>query len=231
MPKKPRGDPINNLPSSREGFRKSKDFILESLLTPYHFIPTDVEACGLFNGRDLIFRRNQVVNLQSINSWKSKHMRRIKALEKPVRIISKRVGGIDRRIELFSPEQTEPLPVLVASREAGIPSNEFGNVEIDAIPESAVLVETSDIGMGIRVCKTLGILYSRCQKGWKRRAPNYVGIVVLQEDEARVREALAEEISRSEINELKSRNDAALAIWKVLLRRIDAEFYIQTKVH
>ena len=233
MPKKTRPNAesaIDNLPTSLLGFKSSKEFILESLLTPYHFIPQTVEACGIFNGRDLIFRRSQVVDLLSRQSWRAKHMRSAKEGEKPTRIIRKRVGGIERTIELFAMDQTEPLPILVASAQAGIPSNEYGNVEYERIPENAVLVESNNLPLAMRICRTLGFPFSRCQRGWKRRSPNFVGVVVLKEHESAIREALLKESEKQDEIERKSSSEAALSIWKVLLRRIEAEFYIRTKL-
>lgn len=228
--KRPVEAEVMNLPASREGFRKNKNYILDSLLTPYDFVPQEVEPCGLFNGRDLIFRRHEVTRLESSNSWKSKHMRMIKEGERPIRVIRREVGGTTRTIELFALNQTEPLPILIASTEAGIPANEFGNVEFDRIPENSILVETDEVPLAIRVCRKLRIVYARCQKGWKRKTPNYIGLVVLKGDESNFKEALRAELDKEQEAEKKAKTDAALSIWKVLLRRIDAEYYITTNL-
>ena len=135
-----------------------------------------------------------------------------------------------RTIELFALNQTKPLPTLIASAEAGIPANDFGNVEFERIPENSILVETNEVSLAIRVCRKLRIVYARCQKGWRRKTPNYIGLVVLKADESNFREALQAELVKEHEAEEKAKTDAALSIWKVLLRRIDAEYYITTNL-
>jgi hypothetical protein len=53
---------------------------------------------------------------------------------------------------------------------------------------------------------------------------------VLVQDQERVRTAIHELESLSEEKEKKARDDAALAIWRTLLRAIKAEYYIRTVI-
>jgi hypothetical protein len=231
MPKRKDIEPAETLPSTVQAYKKSPRYILESILTPYDYLPDDVKILGLFQANDPVYLRSQIVRLESRNTWRHTHMRRIKAEERPKRVISRNVGAIQRSIELFSFDQTEPLENLIASQEKGIPSNEYGNVEFDRVPQNAVIIETPDIARAIRICRAIkNLAWCRCQNGWRRRSPNYIGIVVLKEDEERVRTALQSAENESRENEKKARDAAALAIWRVLTQRMKAEYYIRNVI-
>lgn len=231
MSKRRREPEGNELPVSVQGYKRSEKYIIESLLTPYDWLPENPRVIGLFRAEDPVYLRREVVRLNSASTWKNSHMRQIKENEKPLRVISRNVGGIQRTVELFSFDQTEPLEQLVASKEAGIPANEFGNVENNRIPENCVLIKADDITALIRICKGMKDLrWCRCQDGWRRRQPNYVGLVVLKEDEDRVRQALHEAVHATAAAEQRARAEAAKAIWRVLLQRMKAEYYIKTVI-
>ena len=230
MSKRERDHPGDLLPSSRQAFKKSK-YILESMLTPYMFVPHGVEPIGIFEGDDQIYLRSKVKELRSRHSWRHKYMRAILSNEKPTRVISRQVGGVSRSVELFSLEQTEPLQNLIASEEAGIPVNEYGNVDSDFIPQNAVLIETKDINLAIRELKRQpDLVWCRCQNGWKRKQPNFVGIVVLASDEDSVRAMISSAEEALFAKDLEARTDAAMAVWRVLIQRMKAEYYIQTVI-
>lgn len=229
--KRIKSESSTGIPSTVLGFKQSSVYIIESLLTPYDYILPGTDPIGLFNGQEIIYARTNVLTLKSKHSWKTSHNRQILQDQKPVRVISRDVGGVQRTIDLFSIDQTEPLENLVASLERGIPANEYGNVEIDRVPENAILVESSDINIAIRACKSIpGLAWCKCQNGWKRRQPVFAGVVVLVQDQERVRTAIHELESLSEEKEKKARDDAALAIWRTLLRAIKAEYYIRTVI-
>ena len=223
--------PLSGLPSTRAGFKRSTVYILDSQLTSYDYLPDTVVPCGMFNGQEFVYLRSNVVRLKSKQSWRDKHLRQIIAAEKPLRVISRDVGGVARTLDLYSEDQTEPMPNLVASAEHGIPTNEFGCVESSRIPDNAALVEVADLAIAIRVCKGMpGLVWCRCQSGWKRRMPVFSGVVVLKDQEPAVRAAIEAETRRIEDDSLRANEEAALATWRVLLRRIKAEFYIQTVI-
>ena len=218
----------SSLPATIQGYKKSKKYITESLLTPYDFIPDNVRMIGVFRSEDPVYLRSQVIRLESRNTWRHSHMRKLKPSARPVRVISRNVGGIQRSIELFSFDQTEPLEQLVASRERGIPANDYGNVQFDHLPENAALIETTDLPRAMWICRGIrNLAWCRCQNGWRRKTPNYVGIVVLCEDETRVRAELQQAEQDEVKSEKQARDNAALSIWRVLIQRIKAEFYIQ----
>jgi hypothetical protein len=220
-----------DLPTTVQGYKKSEKYIIDSLLTPYDWVPDNIKVVGLFRAEDPVYLRKDIFRLNSASTWRYSHMRQIMKDQKPLRVISRNVGGIQRTIELFSCEQTEPLAHLIASKEAGIPVNDFGNVEYDRIPENCGVIETNDITSLIRICKTMKDLrWCRCQNGWRRRQPNYIGVVVLKEDADLVRGALHASASASAAAEERSRNEAAMAIWRVLIQRIKAEYYIKTVI-
>lgn len=230
MSKRDRDDPSGLLPSSRQAFKKSK-FILESMLTPYMCVPHDVEPIGLFEGDDQIYLRSKVKELRSRHSWRYKFMRGVLPDESPIRVIRRQVGGVTRSVELFAIEQTQPLQNLVASVEAGIPVNEYGNVDSSFIPPNAVLIETSDINTAIREVKRHpDLVWCRCQNGWKRKQPKLVGIVVLARDEDSVRAMISSAEEALHAKDVKSRTDAALTVWRTLVQRMKAEYYIQTVI-
>jgi hypothetical protein len=231
MPKRKKLSDEDLLPTTIQAYKKSSKYIVESLLTPYDFVPENAKVVGFLNSDDPVYKRSQIVRLESRNTWRHTHMRRIKADERPLRVISRHVGGISRTIELFSFDQTEPLENLVASSQHGIPANEYGNVEFDRIPENSVLIETSDILRAMRICRGIrGLPWCRCQNGWRRRNPNYVGIVVLKQDEESVRNALRQADDGRSESQKKAREDAAIAIWRVLIQRMKAEYYIRNVI-
>ena len=217
------------VPTSVAGFKQSSKFILESQLTPYDYIPPHVEARGLFQGGEPFYDRAEIIHLRSTAQWRNKFNRSIREGEKPQRVISREVGGIQRTIELYSETQTEPWKNVIASSEHGIPTNDYGNVEIDRIPENAVLIPCSDMTLAIRVCKGMkDTPWCRCQSGWKRKSPVYAGIVVLVADYERVHEAINEEYMRELKVEEKAKQAATMTLWRLLIRRMQAEWYIKS---
>jgi hypothetical protein len=201
------------------------------MLTPYMFVPQGVEPIGLFEGDDQIYLRSKVKELRSRHSWRYKFMRGILPEESPTRVISRQVGAVSRSVELFAIEQTQRLQNLAASVEAGIPVNEYGNVDFSFIPPNAVLIETTDINSAIREVKRHPeLVWCRCQNGWKRKQPNFVGLVVLARDEDSVRAMIRSAEDALHAKDVKARTDAALTVWRVLVQRMKAEYYIQTVI-
>lgn len=222
-------DTASGLPETVAGFKKSKDYILESLLTSYDLVESEAKPCGLFRGQDLVFHRSDVKVLHSKQTWDGRMSRSIKTGEIPARVISRTVGGVARTLELYSFEQTEPLRNLVASIEHGIPANEYGNIDAKRIPGNAKLVPCDNIALCMRVCKSIpGLVWCRCQSGWKRRTPVYIGVVVLVEDYDRVHAKIEEELAEISRSDHAARELAVLAIWRVLFRRMLAEHYIHS---
>ena len=217
---------MNNFPNTISEFKKSKEYILESLLTKYDYIESNVVPCGIFQGRDLVYYRKDVERLRSKSTWSNKLCRDIIKDAKPARVISK--SGVSRPVELFQYKQTELWKNLVASDD--IPVNEFGNVEFARIPTNAGFIACSDIALAIRICKGLSIPWCRCQDGWVRKSPRYVGVVVLESDKDGVETLIAHAISEAAKSEQESRDNAALSVWRVLIRRILAEQYIQKNI-
>jgi hypothetical protein len=221
------------LPSTVAGFKRSHVYILDSLLTPYDFVPTDVKPCGLFQGNELVYYRSDIVRLRSKQSWNTKFSKCITEHQKPTRIIQKDVGGISRTIELFAESQTEPLPNLVASAESGIPTNEYGNVEIGRIPANASLVTVPPdmMSLAVRTCRSMkGLVWCKCQTGWKRKLPVFGGVVVLEKDFDKVTESIQTALNEHFGQEEDEKRKATLALWRVLLRRIGAEWYVRSVV-
>jgi len=217
------------IPNTVAGFKSSTQYIIESLLTRCDFVPANVKPCGLFQGNEQIYRRADVIQLKSASHWRNKFSRDISETERPLRVISREVGGIQRTIELFSHAQTEPLKNLVASVENGIPANEYGNVEIYRIPENASLVECSDISLAVRVCRGLdNLVWCKCQSGWKRKSPVFAGVVVLNSDVTRVHEAINEAYMQQLRSEHEAREKATMTLWRLLIRRMKAEWHIKS---
>jgi hypothetical protein len=220
-----------DFPTTVQGFKRSEKYILESQLTPYDYVSPDARAVGLFRAEDAVYLCKDITKLKSANTWRHTHMRAIKHGESPRRVIRRNVGGLQRAIELFDLNQTEPLEILKASRESGIPVNEYGNVEADRIPDNAVLITVNDIDFASRICRKFkDLVWCRCQDGWRRTKPHYSGIVVLKEDADRIRESIRAAIQDSVDKERKEEDQIALAIWRVLLQRIKAEYYIQKNI-
>ena len=221
----------SGVPSSVAGFKQCKLYILESQLTPYDYIPSDVKARGLFQGTEPFYERQHVVHLRSAAQWRGKYNRSIRDDEKPTRVISRDVAGVQRTIELFADYQTEPWKNVSASKEHGIPTNDYGNVEIDRIPENAVLIPCADIALAIRVCKGIkDLAWCRCQSGWKRKSPVYAGVVVLVNDQERVNNAMNQEYMRELDNQKKAQDVATMSLWRLVIRRMQAEWYIKSVV-
>ncbi len=223
----------SGLPSTYAGFRRSRTYILDSMLTASDYVPPDVLPCGLFQGSELIYRRSDIIPLRSDQGWKSKFSLTVRASERPIRVIQKDVGGVSRTIELFSQVQTQPLPNLVASAVNGIPTNEFGNVEVARIPANASLipVPTESMTMAMRACKALGdVPWCKCQTGWKRKRPVFGGLVVLDRDEEKVGVAIAIALSEQSAKEAEETRQATLSLWRQLFRRISAEWYMRSVV-
>ena len=101
MSKRRREANQDELPTTVQGYKKSSKYIIESLLTPYDYVPETANAIGLFKAEDPVYMRSQVLRLESRNTWRHTHMRKIKGDERPRRVISRNVGGIQRSIELF----------------------------------------------------------------------------------------------------------------------------------
>lgn len=219
------------VPTSVAGFKNSDKYILESQLTRYDYIPPDVKARGLFQGNEPFYERQHVVHLRSAAQWRGKFNRSIREGEKPTRVVSRDVAGIQRTIELFAEHQTEPWKNVSASQEQGIPTNDYGNVEIDRIPENAVLVPCADISLAVRVCKNIpGLPWCRCQSGWKRKSPVYAGVVVLLSDQERVHDAINEEFMKDLRVQQNAKDAATMTLWRLLIRRMQAEWYITSVV-
>lgn len=221
------------LPSTVAGYRRSRTFILDSLLSAYDYIPSEVAPCGIFQGGELVYRRSDIVPLRSSQSWKTKYSRTSRPGERPIRVIQKDVGGVSRTLELYSESQTEPLPHLVASVENGIPTNDFGNVEVDRIPANAVVipVPNESIALAMRACKSLrGVPWCKCQTGWKRKSPVFGGIVVLDRDKELVERAIQSVLGEKASKEADETKQATMLLWRQLLRRIAAEWYMQSVV-
>lgn len=231
MPKRHIDDSEESFPTTRQGFRKSSKYILESMLTSYDYVPETVRPVGLFESTDQVYLRCKIIELKSRNTWRHSHMRLIKKDEKPLRVISRTVGGVQRSVDLFSFEQTEPVGNLVATREAGIPLNQYGNVDIDAIPQNASLIPSSDMTNAIRACKNIPeCIWCRCQDGWRKKKANFVGVVVLDDFASAVQEAINTITNETLEKEERIRTNAALAIWRTLIHRIKAEYYIRTNI-
>lgn len=232
-PKRPRVTSCGpgGVPSNLAGFKRSKEYIVESLLTSTDYIPESAEPIGVYNGNENIYLRSDVSKLRSAQNWKSGYSRKIKDDQRPMRIIQKDIGGVSRTLQLFTYDQTEPLEHLVASAEAGIPTNEYGSVELNLIPDNSVLIACNDISLITKVCRGIeNLIWCKCQSGWKRRQPVYGGVVVLLEDAPRVTDALHAELAKQEKEAERERDEAAWCIWRVLMERIKAEYFIQTVV-
>jgi hypothetical protein len=221
----------SGIPVSVAGFKQSDKYILESQLTPYDYIPSHVTAKGLFQGGEPFYDRTEIVHLFSVAQWRNKFNRSIREGEKPQRVISRDIAGVQRTIELYSEPQTEPWKNVIASSEHGIPTNDYGNVEMDRIPENAVLIPCPDMGLAMRVCKGMRDMpWCRCQSGWKRKSPVYAGIVVLVADYERVQEALNAENLRQVDEEERAKHGATMSLWRLLIRRMQAEWYIKSVI-
>jgi hypothetical protein len=165
----------------------------------------------------------------SKNQWRNQFNRIIKDKERPTRVISRDVGGVQRTIELFSYSQTHPAKNLVASLESGIPTNEYDNVEVSRIPDNANLIECADISLAVRVCKSMpNLVWCKCQSGWKRKTPVFSGVVVLNQDVDRVREAIQDALYQQSEAEKEAKDKATMTLWRLLLRRMKAEWHIQS---
>ena len=227
--KKRRSEPM--IPTSAAGFKQSDQFVLESQLTSYDYLPPNIDAVGLFQGSVPFYERRHVVHLRSASQWKNKFNRSIREGERPMRVISRDVAGVQRTVELFSEIQTEPWRNVIASEELGIPTNEYGNVESDRIPENAVLIPCPDMTLAVQVCKAMKHLaWCRCQSGWKRKSPVYVGIVVLAKDRESVLNAINDANLREREKEKSAQDAASLTLWRLLIRRMQAEWYIKSVV-
>lgn len=218
-----------DLPDTVSEFRKSEKYILESQLTSLDFLHADAVPCGIFKGSDPIYYRTNVSVLRSRAVWDNRFNRSIKKDEKPVRVISRSEG---KTTDLFSVEQTEVFANLIAEN-GNLPTNEYGNVHIDRLPLNTRLItckSDQELKIAIRVCKLNETAWCKGQSGWKRKFPVFAGVVVLEEDFPKISAEIQNQINAKIHAEEESCKNAALAIWKTLISRITAEYYIQTRI-
>lgn len=224
-----------------QSLRSSTEFVLErflrrdeAILPGAQHVRTFTTGKGSNAKEEKVFRRADVVKVQSAESW-HREGRRIKAGEKPLKLVPIRAVTLLRQREvdeleretgekpkqgLYAKYQTEyiiPPPI----QNGVIPKNEYGNIDCfvpSMVPQGAVHIPWPGT---VRICKKLGIDYAEAVTGFefgsKMAVPIIQGVVVAAENEDLVKDAWrAEEAERRKKERLKQEK-RILQTWRKFL--------------
>lgn len=211
-----------------QSLRSSTEFVLERFLRRDEAIRPGAKHVRTFTTgkgnkvkEEKVFRRADVVKVQSAESW-HKEGRRIKVGEAPLKLVPIRAVTLLRKREvdeleretgekpkqgLYARYQTEyiiPPPI----QNGVIPKNEYGNIDCfvpSMVPQGAVHIPWRGT---VRICKKLGVDYAEAVTGFefgsKMAVPIIEGVVVAAENEDLVKDAWrAEEAERRKKEQLK----------------------------
>jgi xeroderma pigmentosum group C-complementing protein len=221
-----------------QSLRTSPEFVLERFLRREEAMRPGAEHVRTFTSgkgpkakEEKVYRRSDVLRCLSAETW-HKEGRRVKAGEKPLKLVPIRAVTLNRQREveeahretgekpkqgLYAINQTEyivPPPI----KDGVIPKNAYGNIDCfvpSMVPKGAAHIPWPGT---VRICKKLGIDYAEAVTGFefgsKMAVPVIQGVVVAAENEALITEAWIEaEAQKREKDRLK-REKQILSTWR-----------------
>ncbi|CAF0992333.1 unnamed protein product [Adineta ricciae] len=203
-------------------------YVLKSKLLKFEGIyPNDTPPIGWFK-EEPIYPRDNIHILRSKQTW-LKEARQVNHGEEPYKIVDGRIKNMDRKmgvttrpeLELFGKWQTSDYVPPVA-KDGIVPCNEYGNVDLfkpEMLPVGCVhIVEPN----AARLCKKLGINYAEAITGFDAHGggshPVIEGIVICQEYEQTLREAIEQQKQIALEKEIKKKEERIYKNWRKLIR-------------
>ena len=241
VPRQPERKDTKEEGDTLQSLRSSADFVLERFLRREEALRPGSEHVRMFtHGKgekakeEKVFLRNDVVPVKTAESW-HKEGRRIQPGETPLKLAPIRAVTLTRKREveeemretgekpmqgLYSVEQTEyiiPPPI----QDGIIPKNAYGNIDCfvpSMVPEGAVHLPYRGT---VKMCKKLEIDFAEAVVGFefgnKRAVPVIQGVVVAQESQQAVLDALQAYEAEQKKKEESKQEKTILGLWRKML--------------
>ncbi|CAG8961627.1 hypothetical protein HYFRA_00006164 [Hymenoscyphus fraxineus] len=226
-----------------QSYKTSTEFVLERHLKREEAIKPGSKHVKMFtikgkgdeaSTQEKVFRRKDVVNCKSMETW-HKEGRAPREGEEPLKRVPYRAATTNRRRELaeaeiatggkvlqglFSREQTDwiiPPPI----EDGIIPKNSFGNIDLyveSMLPKGAVHIPWRGT---VKICKRLGIDYAEAVTGFefghRMAVPVIEGVVVAEEHHSSIMAEWEKDEAERNRKEDEKRQKAAINMWRRML--------------
>ncbi|RYO84157.1 hypothetical protein DL762_005799 [Monosporascus cannonballus] len=241
-PAKPEKKEVKEGEETLQYYKTSKEYVLKRHLKREEALVSGAVPVKVFRNKskgskveeENVYLRKDVVAVKSAETWHKQGRAPLPGVV-PLKHAPYRAATTNRRREiaeaeaatgqkvlqpLYSFDQTDwiiPEPI----KDGVIPKNEYGNIDMFAehmCPEGAVHVPYRGVA---RVCRRLGVDYAEAVVGFefghRMAVPVIQGVVVAEENHARVLEELERDEAERARKEDEKRRRAALAMWRKLL--------------
>lgn len=219
------------LPTSKAQFKFHRVYILDSQLRQDQWVDAKAKAVGLFQGKESIWRREDVSDLRTAAAWRQQG-RLVRDDERPMKVL--------RRDSMFSSKlfgrwQTEELPresikePVVGGPIPGV--NNYGNIEVrQGIPPGTVHVHDEAARMAaLRIGVEFAPAVIDFRKEGGQLKPVFGGCIVWARDEADLREAAEEEkLKLLELQKAK-RLERLRGAWQLLVKKVLLDLYVESR--
>ncbi|CAE6943102.1 RAD4 [Symbiodinium natans] len=223
------------LPGSRAAFRHHRLYVLNSQLKQSQIVQSS-KPIGLFQGKDPIWRREDVKELLTASKWRQQG-RVVRTGERPTKVL--RSNSLFAS-QLFGLWQTEELVVdPEKERAAELPpgfgpiptTNNYGNIEVKhGLPKGTV--HLTDDAVRAAALK-LGVEFAPAVTGFQSERgmlkPTISGCVVWERDAEDVLQAAEEERHRLEQVKEAQKRERFKGAWQLLVKHVLLDLYVEKR--
>ncbi|OLQ06280.1 DNA repair protein complementing XP-C cells-like, partial [Symbiodinium microadriaticum] len=222
------------LPNSRVGFRHHRLYVLNSQLKQSQIVQS-TSPVGLFQGKDPIWRREDVKELLTASKWRQQG-RVIRTGERPTKVLrsnslfSSQLFGLwqtEEHSESFEDRARDFMPGF-----GPIPTtNNYGNIEVkNGLPKGTV--HLTDDGVKEAALK-LGVEFAPAVTGFQSERgvlkPTISGCVVWERDVEDVLRAAEEERDRLEQVKEAQKRERLKGAWQLLVKHVLLDLYVEQR--
>lgn len=222
------------LPNSRVGFRHHRLYVLNSQLKQSQIVQS-TSPVGLFQGKDPIWRREDVKELLTASKWRQQG-RVIRTGERPMKVLrsnslfSSQLFGLwqtEEHSESFEDRARDFMPGF-----GPIPTtNNYGNIEVkNGLPKGTV--HLTDDGVKEAALK-LGVEFAPAVTGFQSERgvlkPTISGCVVWERDVEDVLRAAEEERDRLEQVKEAQKRERLKGAWQLLVKHVLLDLYVEQR--
>lgn len=218
------------IPTSRAQFKCHRVFVLDSQVRQDQLVTPESKPVGLFQGKEAIWRREDVKELCSAHHWRQQG-RLVRQDERPMKVLRRDSIYCSK---LFGRWQTEELPKEAQVPVVGGPipgTNNYGNIEVkQGVPEGCVHIDDEAARMA---APKLGVEFAPAVINFRKERgqlkPVYSGCVIWSRDEADLRRAAEEERQRLEELQHAKRSERLKGAWQLLVKNVLLDIYVESR--